>query len=415
MIPYSKVFGIGLSKTGTTSLNSALNMLDIKSIHCPLDDVTYSELISANYNLSLMKQYTAITDIVASPFYREFDKLFPNSLFILTIRNKDDWLNSMKTHIEQNLLNGLWLDYINSKEKPISYNVNKFAKMCSFLHAVNYGCLTFSKDKLLNAYDAHFENVLNYFDGTKKLLVIDICSGEGWEKLCPFLQKDKLEINFPHENKRIKKSINLVHLLCVPQDQREKDSVICLEPLQNKLNYIKHVNPPYTEKPPADSCYRPNAVTHKRGKRGQLWSGHYGAFLAHKKAVFEEFSSDYLLICECDCQLTISCAEFLQELDQACSFMEKEDIAYMSFGNEELETVYSKSEYTIVPQIFKTHCIMFPKKSKQILVNAFLHLPWDNIDFFYNRVFAGKKIAISNKVLARQKGNSLIDTPIKII
>jgi hypothetical protein len=204
-------------------------------------------------------------------------------------------------------------------------------------------------------------------------------------------------------------------LLCVPEHQREIDSVKCIEKIQQDIKYVKHINHPYTEKPPVESCYRPFAVTHKRGHKGQLWCGHYGAFLAHKRAIFEEFGSDFLLICECDCQLTIPHVDFLRELDRACAFMEKENIAYMSFGNDEKNIQYSNDKYTLVNQIFKTHCILFPKKSKEFLLKSFNESPWDNIDFFYNRIFNGQKIAISNQPFAKQVGKSLIDFQIKII
>ena len=36
-----KVFGLGLSRTGTTSLGRALNILGIKTIHYPCDKKTY--------------------------------------------------------------------------------------------------------------------------------------------------------------------------------------------------------------------------------------------------------------------------------------------------------------------------------------------------------------------------------------
>lgn len=412
---YNKIFGIGLSKTGTTSLNSALNMLNLKSIHCPMDDITYSELICGKYDLAILQEYDAITDIVVSPFYIEFDKTFPNSLFILTVRDKEDWLRSMKIHIEQKLLNGSWLSYLKSPKDTLSENSFKFARMCSFLHSVNYGCLAYCEERLGRVFDMHIANVKEYFKGTNKLLILDICHGDGWSKLCSFLHKNQPNTPFPHENKTSIKSIDLVHLLCVPEHQREKDSVECLQKLQSHVRYIKHLNPPYTEKPPVDNCHRPLSVVHKHGAKGQLWCGHYGAFLAHKRAVLEEFNSDFLLICECDCYLNISHSEFINELNKACDFIEKQNIAYMSFGNEEPNITYSNHDYTIVSQIFKTHCILFPRSSKEFLVNAFHNCAWDNIDFFYNRIFAGQRLAITNKVFAKQIGNSLIDQHVKFV
>jgi hypothetical protein len=198
---FNKVFGIGLSKTGTSSLDKALNTMGIKSKHCPTDDTTYIELVSGKYDLTILGQYDAITDIVASPFYAEFDKAYPNSLFILTIRDVNDWLKSMKTHIEKTLLNGRWEDYVKSKNVMLQPGGKRFAKMCSFLHATNYGCLTYSEDRLKRCFELHKKNVTEYFSGTDKLLIMEICNGEGWEKLCPFLDKKIPNLPFPHDNK----------------------------------------------------------------------------------------------------------------------------------------------------------------------------------------------------------------------
>jgi len=208
--------------------------------------------------------------------------------------------------------------------------------------------------------------------------------------------------------------IKLVHLLCVPEHEREVNSVKCLEQLEPEIKYIKHVNPPYKEKPPVKTCHRPHAVTHRQGQRGQLWCGHYGAFLAHKRAVIEEFDADFLMICECDCQITIPHLDFINEVKEACQFIEQENISYLSFGNNEPNIKYSSGKFTVTPDIFKTHCILFPKKTKDFLINSFNNAPWDNIDFFYNRIFRDRKIAISNQQLAVQVGESLIDIKIKL-
>jgi hypothetical protein len=40
-------------------------------------------------------------------------------------------------------------------------------------------------------YDVHEDNVKTYFQNRpESLLVTDICAGEGWETLCPFLVLD---------------------------------------------------------------------------------------------------------------------------------------------------------------------------------------------------------------------------------
>ena len=93
-----KIFGIGLSRTGTKSLTKALNSLGFNILHYPIDEVTYNELQEGNYKLSILEDCDGITDLTIVSYYAQLDSLFPHSRFILTIRNKEDWLISMKSH-----------------------------------------------------------------------------------------------------------------------------------------------------------------------------------------------------------------------------------------------------------------------------------------------------------------------------
>lgn len=197
----SKIFGIGLSKTGTTTLNKALEILGFKSVHCPTDRTTFQELLQGKYRLSVLNDYDAITDIVVSIYYAQFDKEYPNSKFILTVRNKQDWLKSIQQHIERTLLGGKWLDYLADRKIALGPKEAVFAEVCYFLHCVTYGCPAYSESRLGFAYDNHTENVINYFSGRDDLLILDVCAGDGWEKLCKFLSKPVPNEKFPYENK----------------------------------------------------------------------------------------------------------------------------------------------------------------------------------------------------------------------
>jgi hypothetical protein len=86
------VFGIGLSRTGTGSLSSALNILGWKTIHFPSDSLTFQNLCYGNFNLPILQSYNAITDTPAAAYFAQFDITFPGSKFILTVRDVDTWL-----------------------------------------------------------------------------------------------------------------------------------------------------------------------------------------------------------------------------------------------------------------------------------------------------------------------------------
>ncbi len=184
---HQKIFGLGLSKTGTSSLGEALNVLNIKSIHYPFDDRTYDELRGGNYRLSILDEYQAIVDIPAAPFYAQFDSIYRESKFILTIRDKEAWLRSCELHWQ---LMTQWQN-----------NFPQFKRFHEFISACVFGSLSFNEERFSYVYDTHVKNTRDYFKKRPDdFLTIDICSGEGWEKLCSFLGLPVPDAPFPHAN-----------------------------------------------------------------------------------------------------------------------------------------------------------------------------------------------------------------------
>lgn len=177
-----KVFGVGLSRTGTTSLAKALNALGVRTKHYPADDQTLSELRSGNYRLSVLDKFQGVVDITVAPYYAQLDALYPNSKFVLTIRDMDSWLRSIREHWR------VWMDSDPHKE------------FTRFICACVYGALEVNEERFAWVFRLHVRNVQAYFDGRGDLLVMDIAGGDGWEKLCPFLGLPVPNVPFPHAN-----------------------------------------------------------------------------------------------------------------------------------------------------------------------------------------------------------------------
>ncbi len=183
-----KVFGVGLSRTGTKSLTSALDILGYTVAHYPTDEITFHELVTGQYRLSTLGAcgFDGLTDIIGAGFYAQLDSAFPGSKFILTLRDKEAWLDAMERH---------W------HEKPVySEQPEETAKlkMRRFLRAAVYGTYTFSRERLAYVYDRHHEAVLHYFrHRPDDLLLLNLFEGEGWDKLCPFLGCGPLDHPFP--------------------------------------------------------------------------------------------------------------------------------------------------------------------------------------------------------------------------
>jgi 3'(2'),5'-bisphosphate nucleotidase len=176
-----KIFGIGLSKTGTTSLAHALEILGYKTRDYP-GLVHYSPGDLTSIDASLLDAYDALTDTPIPSFYRELDAKYPDAKFILTIRDAEGWLKSCKKQFTQKLA-----------EKQNEAHNQLFMDL--------YGCTVFDEQKFLGGYEKFVSGTLEYFENRPQdLLVINVVAGEGWEKLCPFLGQPVPEIPFPKAN-----------------------------------------------------------------------------------------------------------------------------------------------------------------------------------------------------------------------
>jgi len=163
-----KVFGIGLCRTGTTSITEALKVLGYSAIHCPM---SYEEINS----------FDASTDTAVAARFRFLDLLYPGSKFILTTRDIDSWIESAAS-----------LDRFSAD--PIWQLETRFMLWKSFV---------FDKDKFIEGYHRHHSKVSEYFKNRKDdLLILDLKEDDKFGKLCDFLKKTKLYINYPHLNKR---------------------------------------------------------------------------------------------------------------------------------------------------------------------------------------------------------------------
>jgi hypothetical protein len=78
----------------------------------------------------------------------------------------------------------------------------RFKEFTEFINAVVFGTLHYNEGRFLYAYDTHLREVCDYFeDRAGDLLIMDICGGDGWEKLCPFLGVPVPSVPFPDLNK----------------------------------------------------------------------------------------------------------------------------------------------------------------------------------------------------------------------
>ena len=179
----TKVFCIGAQKTGTTSLKWALTKLDMKvgdvigELNTKVDWLAPDpkpEIVERV--LAKLEDMDAIQDSPCILLFREFDKAYPGSKFILTTRSTESWLNSYKKYFPDR----------NNPLRRWMYGVDWFS-----------GNEAHYREK----FEAMNADIIGYFaDRPNDLLVMDLSKGDGWLELVNFLGKEHLK-PFPHAKK----------------------------------------------------------------------------------------------------------------------------------------------------------------------------------------------------------------------
>jgi len=168
---YPKVWGIGLARTGTTTLCEVFRRLGY-------------EIVLHNPHFPLLETADAAADNECALFYRYLDYRFPGSKFILTTRALRDWLKSIKFVLDRYPVN----DHDD--------NIAVFRRMTL------YGTVSFDELKMTCTYLRHHAEVRRYFrDREADLLEVDFTRGDNWERICSFLEIPVPNDPFPHLNK----------------------------------------------------------------------------------------------------------------------------------------------------------------------------------------------------------------------
>ena len=187
----NKIIGIGLPKTGTSTLSRCLTAMNIPTLHFGSNkcDGIRHNMYRGIYKYNIMNKYKGITNAFDT-IYPQIDKTYPNSVFILTIRNKDDWLKSCEKHFNKALL-----------------NVGEEAMTFMRHNIITFGTCLYNEDRFSYVYDTHLENAQRYFQDRKdSLLTINICEADNLGSLYKFLAGDLGELK--KESKKIRQLIN---------------------------------------------------------------------------------------------------------------------------------------------------------------------------------------------------------------
>lgn len=170
----TKLWGIGLSKTGLVSLMGYLKGYHKKNIRKYPNPRHYD-----------MPEFDGFLDLPVVARWRELDERFPDSKWILTERNLDDWYRSISQWYMNRILDENNTDTLTKQWRQEVFGV------------VNPNPIN---TDFIELYHRHYSDVVNHFP-EDKLLVINICDGDTPERLCEFLGLPWKGEKFPHLHK----------------------------------------------------------------------------------------------------------------------------------------------------------------------------------------------------------------------
>lgn len=172
----SKIFIIGLPRTGTTSISVALLEMGLYVAHTA-------------FTKKAFEMADAISDAPCFSDYAHLDKLFPNSKFIYLSRELDKWLPSIT----------MLLDKMAARLDPKTGVFHPILKR-SFNHSFSVN-LPLSQSELTNCYKRHEEDVYAYFENRNDFLSIDVSEPDSLLKVSQFLGlSTKKDATFPKLN-----------------------------------------------------------------------------------------------------------------------------------------------------------------------------------------------------------------------
>ncbi|KIJ33610.1 hypothetical protein M422DRAFT_264377 [Sphaerobolus stellatus SS14] len=197
--PSIRVVCLGLSRTGTTSMNKALEILGygpcyhtFSLISSGVNDLPkWMEIYDKGEDLqiidSILQGYSSVLDLPAVNFPEALYRAYPNAKFILTTRDPAKWEQSIKQTLVPRMEKARNAKEPTESMKSATAWWDQYVKQYPELHTESF------QSVLLR----HNERVQNLIPASE-LLVYNV--EEGWEPLAELLGVAIPEVPFPHVN-----------------------------------------------------------------------------------------------------------------------------------------------------------------------------------------------------------------------
>ncbi len=218
--------------------------------------------------------------------------------------------------------------------------------------------------------------------------------------------------------------IQISHLLTIPEDEREINSVKDITKLcnnNNSLDYYQIINQPYIDTPPNHNVIFGNKSWVKgKSKPYGTWgltSGHYGCYLAHINTIqnfFKQEKYNTLLVIESDCKIK-DFNIINEKIYEAQKTLENTNYKLFSFvePNHQSTTKHISGDIYECDLIICAHMYMIHKKDAIFYENIIKKYGWHTYDWWINMVFEKEKEKIlcfkELKLTTQYEGESQID------
>lgn len=179
---WDKIFGIGLGRTGTTSLTKAIDILG------------FTPTLHGLKYIDQLRGCKFASDIFVAARWKFLDYAYPKAKFILTDRDTFSWIESSKRHAGSTIKHG--------RSGARSEYGLKLALRTAESRFIIYGTTVFEPETFIIAKEKHTNDIKKHFKHRpNKLLIMDFEKGDGWDKLCEFLEIPIPDKPFPHKHK----------------------------------------------------------------------------------------------------------------------------------------------------------------------------------------------------------------------
>jgi hypothetical protein len=189
-----KVVGSGLGRTGTKSMQTALNMLGFGPCHHMVEVFAHPASMQLWVDASegrpdwdlIFRDYHSMVDYPGAHYWREIAGHFPDAKVLHTVRDPDKWFDSTQATIFAPRAPASQTDGVTSLQDR--FFASFMGPMREHMH---------DRAFMTDHFRKHTEAVKAAIPAGR-LLVYEV--GEGWDRLCQFLDVAVPDEPYPSEN-----------------------------------------------------------------------------------------------------------------------------------------------------------------------------------------------------------------------